>query len=85
MFCWFGQFFRLIRINMVLMRYGLDDIIFATHLFRPFRFVIYLLPWNWFLHNRAPRAARIRLALEALGSGVCKVWPDVVDTQRSIA
>lgn len=67
MFFWFGQFFRLIRINLILMRYGLDDIIFATHLFRPFRFLIYLFPWNWFLHNRGPRAIRIRRALEALG------------------
>ena len=83
MFCWFGQFFRLIRINMVLMRYGLDDIIFATHLFRPFRFVIYLLPWNWFLHNRSPRAARIRLALEALGPVYVK-FGQMLSTRRDL-
>ena len=83
MFCWFGQFFRLIRINLVLMRYGLDDIIFATHLFRPFRFVIYLLPWNWFLHNRSPRATRIRLALETLGPVYIK-FGQMLSTRRDL-
>ena len=83
MFFWSGQFFRLIRINLVLMRYGLDDIIFATHLFRPFRFVIYLLPWNWFLHNRSPRARRIRLALEALGPVYIK-FGQMLSTRRDL-
>jgi len=83
MFFWFGQFFRLIRINLILMRYGLDDIIFATHLFRPFRFLIYLLPWNWFLHNRARRSVRIRLALEALGPVYIK-FGQMLSTRRDL-
>ena len=83
MFFWFGQFLRLIRTNLILMRYGLDDIIFATHLFRPFRFLIYLLPWNWFLHNRAPRAVRIRLALEALGPVYIK-FGQMLSTRRDL-
>jgi len=83
MFFWFGQFFRLIRINLTLMRYGLDDIVFATHLFRPFRFLIYILPWNWFLHNRAPRAVRIRLALEALGPVYIK-FGQMLSTRRDL-
>ena len=62
-----AQFLRLLRINLVLVRHGLDDIIFAIHLFRPFRFVIYLLPWNWFIKDRAPRGQRVRCALEDLG------------------
>ncbi len=58
-----NQFFRLMRINYVLAKHGLDDIIFATHLLRPFRFLIYFLPWNWFRSDRAPRGERIRKAL----------------------
>ncbi|MDH5712059.1 MAG: AarF/UbiB family protein, partial [Gammaproteobacteria bacterium] len=62
-----AQILRLLRINYVLVRHGLDDIVFAIHLFRPFRFLIYLLPWNWFIRKRASRGQRIRCALEDLG------------------
>ena len=62
-----AQILRLLHINYVLARHGLDEIIFAIHLFRPFRFLIFLLPWNWFSRNRAPRGQRIREALEELG------------------
>lgn len=62
-----SQILRLLRINYVLVRHGLDDIIFAVHLFRPFRFLIYFLPWNWFIRKRAPQGQRIRHALEDLG------------------
>lgn len=61
------QIFRLLYINYVLARHGLDDIIFAIHLFRPFRFLIYLMPWNWLTRERAPRGQRVREALEDLG------------------
>lgn len=62
-----AQILRLLRINYVLVRHGLDDIVFAIHLFRPFRFLIFLLPWNWFIRERASRGERIRRALEDLG------------------
>jgi len=62
-----SQILRLLHINYVLARHGLDDIIFAIHLFRPFRFLIYLMPWNWIARNRAPRGQRVREALEDLG------------------
>jgi len=61
------QILRLLHINYVLARHGLDEIIFAIHLFRPFRFLIFLMPWNWFVRKRAPRGQRIRSALEDLG------------------
>nr|VFK19313.1 MAG: 2-octaprenylphenol hydroxylase [Candidatus Kentron sp. LPFa]VFK31140.1 MAG: 2-octaprenylphenol hydroxylase [Candidatus Kentron sp. LPFa] len=61
------QAFRLVYINIILVRHGLDEIVFATHLFRPIRFLLYLLPWNWRRKPRAPRAARLRMALEDLG------------------
>ena len=62
-----AQLLRLLRINYVLVRHGLDDIIFAIHLFRPFRFLIYLMHWNWFFRDRSNRGQRIRCALEDLG------------------
>ena len=77
------QFFRMLRINYVLARHGLDDIIFATHLLRPFRFLIYLLPWNWFRPNRAPRGKRIRRALEDLGPVFIK-FGQMLSTRRDL-
>ena len=59
---------RLLVIQRVLVRHGLDDFIAATHLYRPLRFLLYLLPWNWFPRDRnEPRGVRLRLALEELG------------------
>jgi ubiquinone biosynthesis protein len=78
-----GQFIRLLRINFVLMRHGLDDIVFATHLFRPFRFLIYLNPINWFLRKRASRAERVRRALEDLGPIFIK-FGQMLSTRRDL-
>jgi ubiquinone biosynthesis protein len=59
---------RLLQIQRVLVRHGLDEIILATHLFRPLRFAFYLSPATWFERRRGGnRGERIRLALEELG------------------
>ena len=78
-----GQFVRLLRINFVLMRHGLDDIVFATHLFRPFRFIIYLNPINWFLRKRETRAVRVRRSLEDLGPVFIK-FGQMLSTRRDL-
>ena len=78
-----GQFFRMLRINYVLVRHGLDDIIFTTHLFRPFRFVLFLFPWNWFRGQRKPRAVRMREALEDLGPIFIK-FGQMLSTRRDL-
>ena len=78
-----GQFIRLLRINWVLMLHGLDDIIFTTHLFRPFRFIIYVFPWNWFRRKRQPRAVRMREALEDLGPIFIK-FGQMLSTRRDL-
>ena len=62
----FRQAMRLLYINAVLIRHGLDEIILTTPLLRPVRFLLYLLPWNWVRRHRAPRAVRLRRALEDL-------------------
>ncbi|MEJ2138516.1 MAG: ubiquinone biosynthesis regulatory protein kinase UbiB [Gammaproteobacteria bacterium] len=60
--------FRLLAIQRVLVRHGLDDLITSAHLLRPFRFIFYLSPWTWGQRKvDAPRAERIRMALQELG------------------
>lgn len=62
-----GQLFRLLRITRVLVRHGLDDFVVALHLFAPYRFMMYLMPWRWRRRVAKPRAERLREALEELG------------------
>lgn len=63
----FGEILRLLTIQRILIRHGLDEIILATHLFRPVRFILFLLPWNWFRSKHEPAAIRLRRVLEDLG------------------
>ncbi|MCB1155827.1 ubiquinone biosynthesis regulatory protein kinase UbiB, partial [bacterium] len=58
---------RLFHINFVQARHGLDEIVLATHLFRPVRFLKYLSPFYWLRPERGDHGARIRRALEDLG------------------
>ncbi|MGH8496171.1 MAG: ubiquinone biosynthesis regulatory protein kinase UbiB [Gammaproteobacteria bacterium] len=76
--------FRLLEINRVLARHHLDEIIVATHLFRPLRFLPRLWPGNWgFRRARAPRGARIRRALEELGPIFVK-FGQALSTRRDL-
>lgn len=38
------RLWRLIHISLVLVRHGLDEVLLATHLFRPLYFLSYLSP-----------------------------------------
>ncbi len=78
-----SQLLRLIHINWVLVRHGLDEIILATHLFRPIRFMIYFLPWYWFRPELPPRGERIRHALEELGPIFVK-FGQILSTRRDL-
>ncbi len=77
------QFLRILAIQRVLIKYGLDEFIFATHLFRPIRFIFYLLPWNWFGRTKGPRAERMRLMLEELGPIYVKLG-QILSTRRDL-
>jgi len=77
------QAFRLVHINAVLVRHGLDEVILGVHVFRPIRYLLYLLPWNWFRTHREPRAARIRRALEELGPLFVK-FGQLLSTRRDL-
>lgn len=75
---------RLIEIQRVLLRHGLDDFVRATHLYRPLRFIFFLSPGLWFERRRqATRGARIRLALEELGPIFVK-FGQAVSTRRDL-
>jgi len=77
------QGLRLVQINALLVRHGLDEVILATHLFRPVRFFVYLLPWNWVRGGQPPRGVRIRRALEELGPIFVK-FGQILSTRRDL-
>jgi len=59
--------FRLLRIQRVLLRYGLDEFVFNLHLFRPLRYLTYLSPSYILGKRKGARGERLRMALEDLG------------------
>ena len=77
---------RLLQIQRVLVRHRLDDIILATHLFRPLRFAFYLSPATWFRRERAAHARRAPAA-RARGArpDLHEVRPDALDAARPAA
>ena len=77
------QVLRLAHINVVLVRHGLDDIVLRTHLLRPVRFLLYLLPWNWIRRSQPPRAVRLRRTLEDLGPIFIK-FGQILSTRRDL-
>ncbi len=77
------KIFRIIAINRILVKHGLDEIILQTHFFRPIRFIFYFLPWNILRSNDAPRGERIRRALEDLGPIFVK-FGQILSTRRDL-
>ncbi len=78
-----GQALRLLHINWVLVKHGLDEVIFATHLFRPFRFLLYFWPPHWFRKVEGSEGQRIRHALEELGPLFVK-FGQILSTRRDL-
>ena len=75
---------RLVVIQRVLVRHGLDDYVRATHLYRPLRFLFYLSPWTWFARSQGTtRGERLRLALEELGPIFIK-FGQALSTRRDL-
>ena len=77
------QILRLVHINVVLVRHGLDEIVLNTHLLRPVHFLLYLLPWNWVRGTQPPRAIRLRRTLEDLGPIFIK-FGQILSTRRDL-
>jgi ubiquinone biosynthesis protein len=74
---------RLLHIHRVLARHGLDDLILATHLFRPLRFLRPFVPGAWTAARHRPRGERIRGALEDLGPIFVK-FGQTLSTRRDL-
>jgi len=75
---------RLLQIQRVLVRHGLDEMILAAHLFRPLRYPFYLSPATWFERSKGgTRGERIRLALEELGPIFVK-FGQALSTRRDL-
>jgi ubiquinone biosynthesis protein len=75
---------RLLQIQRVLVRHGLDEMILAAHLFRPLRYAFYLSPATWFERSKGgTRGERIRLALEELGPIFVK-FGQALSTRRDL-
>ena len=75
---------RLVQIQRVLLKHGLDDFVRATHLYRPVRMLRYLDPGTWLARMpRASRGERLRLALQELGPIFVK-FGQAVSTRRDL-
>ncbi|HAT1821913.1 TPA: ubiquinone biosynthesis regulatory protein kinase UbiB [Legionella pneumophila] len=61
------QLIRLIHINYILAKNGLDNVVVSIKLFAPLRFIIYLNPWNWLRKEKLTRGEALRKSLEELG------------------
>ncbi|HJP04352.1 MAG TPA: ubiquinone biosynthesis regulatory protein kinase UbiB, partial [Gammaproteobacteria bacterium] len=76
--------FRLLVIQRVLVRHGLDELIKSTHLLRPLRFLFYLSPWTWGQRKSdQPRGVRVREALQELGPIYVK-FGQAVSTRQDV-
>lgn len=60
--------FRLIHIQTVLIRHGLDELVLQTPLLRPIRYLAIFSPYARFKNEADSRGVRIRQALEDLGA-----------------
>ena len=74
---------RLMRINFILARYNIDEIILGTHRFYPLRFIVYFNPYYWTIGKTMSRGERIRRALEDLGPIFVKAG-QIVSTRRDL-
>ncbi len=72
---------RMLRIQRVLVRYGLDEIIDAVHFLRPARFLFVFAPRK--VDRSTPLGERIRLALEELGPIFVK-FGQALSTRRDL-
>lgn len=78
-----SRFFRILKINFVLVRYNLDEIILEMRWFSSLRFLMYFNPYYWYLKDRLTRGQRIRLALETLGPIFIKAG-QMLSTRRDL-
>lgn len=76
---------RLLRIQSVVIRYRLDDLLFDLPLPWFLLALRYVLPWRWFPRKtlELSRGARLRLALQDLGPIFIK-FGQILSTRRDL-
>jgi ubiquinone biosynthesis protein len=74
---------RVVAINLVLLRHGLDDLILDVPLFKSLRFMRLFMFWRWLGKPEGTRGARIRGALEDLGPIFIK-FGQILSTRRDL-
>ena len=74
---------RLIHINWVLLRHGLDEIAINTPFLQPIRYLAFFLPHYWLKSNSDTRSVRIRRTLEDLGPIYVK-FGQALSTRRDL-
>ena len=74
---------RMLAIQRVLVKYGLDEVIRKTHFLRPLRFFFYLFPRS--SDRSEPLGKRIRLALQELGPIFVKFGQAVSTRSRIVS
>ena len=77
------QFFRLFHISWVLIRHGLDEIVFASHLFRPLHFLRWFAWWRVLRNQELNHGVRLRRALIELGPIFVK-FGQILSTRRDL-
>ncbi len=61
------RFFRLIYIGFILLRHGLDELVFDIKILKPLKFLSWFSPARWNNYSQKSKGERIRTALEELG------------------
>lgn len=78
-----GQALRLFYISWTLLRHGLDELLIASHLFRPLHFLRWFMWWRVLRNKELGRGVRIRRALEDLGPIFVK-FGQILSTRRDL-
>lgn len=79
-----ARLIRLVRINYILARYNIDEIVLGNHGFYPIRCMLWFNPFYWSRRNQIlTRGERIRRALEDLGPIFVKVG-QIISTRRDL-
>jgi len=73
----------MLKISAILSRYGLDEFLEATHLYRPMRLLRAVTPWKSRGMDDKPRGERLRLALSEMGPIYVK-FGQIISTRRDL-
>lgn len=77
------KIWRMIQINYIFAKHGLDEVVLSIPFFAPIQFLAYLNPWNWYATKKRSRGVRLCEAFEELGPIFVK-FGQVLSTRRDI-